>query len=545
MTCASCAARIERGLNELRRRRGDGQPRHGPGDGALRPGVVSVDDLVAAVEAAGYGARAGVASVARRATSPVRLRSRLVAAAVLSVPVALLAMVTPLSSRAGSGSRSRSRRRSSSGRAGRSIARAFRTARHRTATMDTLISIGTLAAWGWSTVVLLAGLDADTYFEAAAVITTLILLGRYLESRARRRSGEAIRALLELGAKDVHVLRGDTEMLVPIAELAVGDRFVVRPGEKIATDGVVVSGTSAVDQSMLTGEPVPVEVGEGAAVAGATINTSGRLVVEATKVGDDTALAQIARLVADAQSGKAPIQRLVDRVSAVFVPIVIGALARDAGRLAPRHGRRLRGVHRRRRGADHRVPVRTRARDADRADGRDRTRRQLGILIRGPGDPRADAADHDDRARQDRHRDRRGADGRRRRRRRRRRPRGARAACGLGRGRERASGGAGDRGFARARGRGLAPVDSFTSRRGHGIEAVVDGHAVVVGRPSRHELAADSATRSQQRRRAATPRSPPRSTAPSQASSSSPTASSRRPRGRSPTSASSASCRCC
>ena len=189
--------------------------------------------------------------------------------------------------------------------------------------MDTLISIGTLAAWGWSTVVLLAGLDADTYFEAAAVITTLILFGRYLESRARRRSGEAIRSLLELGAKDVHVLRGGTEVLVPVAELAVGDRFVVRPGEKIATDGVVVSGASAVDRSMLTGEPVPVEVGEGATVAGATINISGRLVVEATKVGGDTALAQIARLVADAQNGKAPIQRLVDRVSAVFVPIVI------------------------------------------------------------------------------------------------------------------------------------------------------------------------------------------------------------------------------
>jgi Cu+-exporting ATPase len=172
-------------------------------------------------------------------------------------------------------------------------------------------------------VVLVAGLDADTYFEAAAVITTLILLGRCLEARARRRSGEAIRSLLELGAKDVHVLRGGIEVLVPVDELAVGDHFVVRPGEKIATDGVVVSGVSAVDQSMLTGEPVPVEVGEGAMVAGATINTSGRLVVEATRVGADTALAQIARLVADAQAGKAPIQRLVDRISAVFVPVVI------------------------------------------------------------------------------------------------------------------------------------------------------------------------------------------------------------------------------
>ena len=262
----------------------------------------------------------------------MRLRLRLVAAAVLSVPVALVAMVTPLQF-AGWEWVAFALSTPVVLWAGWPFHRAaFRSARHRAATMDTLISIGTLAAWGWSTAVLLAGLDADTYFEAAAVITTLILLGRFLESRARRRSGEAIGALLELGAKDVHVLRGDIEMLVPIAELAVGDRFVVRPGEKIATDGIVVSGTSAIDQSMLTGEPVPVEVGEGAAVAGATINTSGRLVVEATKVGDDTALAQIARLVADAQSGKAPIQRLVDRVSSVFVPIVIGlSLATLAG----------------------------------------------------------------------------------------------------------------------------------------------------------------------------------------------------------------------
>ena len=198
--------------------------------------------------------------------------------------------------------------------------------------MDTLISIGTLAAWTWSTVVLVGSLRADTYFEVAGVITTLILLGRYLEARARRRSGEAIRALLEMGAKDALVLRDGQEILLPVDELQVGDRFVVRPGEKIATDGVVVDGFSAVDQSMLTGEPVPVEVVPGDEVAGATINSSGRLVVEATKVGADTALAQIARLVADAQAGKAPIQRLVDRVSAVFVPVVIAiSLATLAG----------------------------------------------------------------------------------------------------------------------------------------------------------------------------------------------------------------------
>ena len=198
--------------------------------------------------------------------------------------------------------------------------------------MDTLISLGTLAAWTWSVVVLVGGVAEDTYFEVAAVITTLILLGRWLEARARRRSGEAIRALLELGAKEARVLRNGEELLVPIEELVLGDRFVVRPGEKIATDGIVESGESAIDQSVLTGESVPVEVGPGAEVAGATINTYGRLVVRATRVGAETAIAQIARLVAEAQAGKAPVQRLADRVSAVFVPIVIVvALATLAG----------------------------------------------------------------------------------------------------------------------------------------------------------------------------------------------------------------------
>ncbi len=208
-------------------------------------------------------------------------------------------------------------------------------ARHAAVTMDTLISIGTLAAWGWSTVVLVAGIEADTYFEVGAVITTLILVGRYLEERAKSRAGAALRALLELGAKEARVLRDGEEVLVPIDELRVGDVFVVRPGEKIATDGVVEDGASAVDQSMLTGESVPVDVGPGAEVAGATINTYGRLIVRATRVGAETALAQIARLVTEAQSGKAPIQRLADRVSAVFVPAVIGiSLATLAGWLA-------------------------------------------------------------------------------------------------------------------------------------------------------------------------------------------------------------------
>jgi Cu+-exporting ATPase len=198
--------------------------------------------------------------------------------------------------------------------------------------MDTLISIGTLAAWAWSVVALVLLDDAHTYFEVAAVITTLILVGRYLEARARRRSSAAIRALLELGAKEARVLRDGTEVAVAIDDVRRGDLLVVRPGEKIPTDGVVVEGASAVDQSMLTGEPVPVDVGPGSEVAGATVNTYGRLVVRATKIGAETALAQIARLVAEAQSGKAPIQRLVDRVSGVFVPVVLGiALATLAG----------------------------------------------------------------------------------------------------------------------------------------------------------------------------------------------------------------------
>ena len=205
-------------------------------------------------------------------------------------------------------------------------------ARHGVATMDTLVSLGTLAAFSWSVAVLLTGADADTYFEVGALITTLILLGRLFEARARRRAGDDIRSLLELGARDARVLRDDVETSVPVEALVVADRFVVRPGEKIATDGVVVEGESAVDLSMLTGEPVPVEVGPGAEVAGATINTSGRLVVEATRIGADTALAQIARLVTEAQAGKAPVQRLADRVSGVFVPVVLAiSLATMAG----------------------------------------------------------------------------------------------------------------------------------------------------------------------------------------------------------------------
>jgi Cu+-exporting ATPase len=220
---------------------------------------------------------------------------------------------------------------------------AWRTLRHGSASMDTLVSVGTLAAWAWSVVALFllgAGdpgmrmgfdlwLDRNAasdhiYLETAGVVTTLLLAGRLFEARAKRRSGDALRALLALGAKDVALLRADgTEERVPVERLTVGDRFVVRPGERVATDGAVVEGRSAVDESLLTGESVPVEKAPGDAVVGASVNAGGRLVVQATRVGEDTAIAQIARLVEDAQTGKAPVQRLADRISGVFVPVVL------------------------------------------------------------------------------------------------------------------------------------------------------------------------------------------------------------------------------
>jgi Cu+-exporting ATPase len=321
MTCASCVNRIERKLNKL-----DGveaSVNFATEQATVRCDPrVSVDELVGAVEAAGYGARPVTAGAHHHEESSM-LSLRLAVAAALTAPLALLAMVPPL--------QFSSWEWAALGLAtpvvfwsGATFHRAaLASARHAAATMDTLISIGTLAAWGWSTVVLLAGVEEETYFEVAAVITTLILLGRWLEARAKRRSGDAIRRLLELGAKEARVLRDGVEVAVPIESVVVGDLFVVRPGEKVATDGEVVEGRSAVDLSLLTGESVPVEVEPGSEVAGATLNTYGRLVVRATKVGADTAVAQIARLVEDAQSGKAPVQRLADRVSAVFVPIVI------------------------------------------------------------------------------------------------------------------------------------------------------------------------------------------------------------------------------
>jgi Cu+-exporting ATPase len=333
MTCAGCAARVERGLNKLEGVEAAVNLVTEEAAVSFDPARVDVAALIAAVEASGYGAslpRAADASQVERATRI--LRARLLVGAALSAPLVLLAMVTPLQF---------------PGWEWLAFAlatpvvlwsgwpfhrTAVRNARHVGATMDTLISLGTLAAWAWSTVVLVGGLDAHSYFEVAAVITTLILLGRYLEAGARRRSSEAVRALVELGAKEARLLRDGDEVLVPVDQLQVGDTFVVRPGDKVATDGVVVEGASAVDQSMLTGEPLPVEVASGSEVAGATINGHGRIVVRATHVGAETAVAQIARLVAEAQAGKAPVQRLVDRVSAVFVPIVIAiALATLGG----------------------------------------------------------------------------------------------------------------------------------------------------------------------------------------------------------------------
>jgi Cu+-exporting ATPase len=322
MTCASCATRIEKKLNRL-----DGvaatvnfASEHAAV--TFNPIHVRVNDLIGTIESAGY--HAAMPKADNNDADPTKpYRRRLAIAVVLTVPLVLFAWVpaarppvwewvsfalaTPVVFYAGW-----------------PFHRAAATnARHGAATMDTLISVGTLAAWVWSTVVLLAGMSASVYFDTAGAITALILLGRFFEARAKRRSGEAIRKLLELGSKDARVLRDGVEVLVPAEALGVGELFVVRPGEKVATDGVVRSGTSAIDQSMLTGESVPVEVGPGDHVVGATINASGRLVVEATRVGAETALARIARLVAEAQTGKAPVQRLADRVSAVFVPVVI------------------------------------------------------------------------------------------------------------------------------------------------------------------------------------------------------------------------------
>ena len=321
MSCAACAASIQDALSSL-----DGvheaQVNFATGTATVEhePSVVD-DDLRASIEALGYGVlddetERDVAEDERQTD----LFRRFAAAAALTIPAMILSMVSPL--------------RFSGWEwlvgaltapvvwwAGWTFHRvALRNLSHRIATMDTLVSIGAGASWLWSAVVLLADLDAHVYFETGAVIVTLILLGRYLELRAKRRSGEAIRALAELGTSTVHLEDGTQ---IEIDDLAVGMRFLVRPGDKVATDGIVVEGRSALDVSMVTGEPVPVDVLAGDEVIGATVNGNGSLVVEATRVGADTALAQIIRLVDEAQAGRADVQRLADRVASVFVPTAI------------------------------------------------------------------------------------------------------------------------------------------------------------------------------------------------------------------------------
>ncbi|MGW0902544.1 heavy metal translocating P-type ATPase [Streptomyces sp. NPDC002853] len=349
MTCASCSARIEKKLNRVEGVSASVNLATEKAKVSYADGV-EVGQLIATVEKLGYSAAEIVPAPPEPAapettadiTEPDTLRQRLIGSALLSLPVVLLAMVPSLQfdnwqwlsltlaapvvvwggfpfHRA-----------------------AFTNLRHGAATMDTLVSVGTLAAFGWSLWALFLGdagmpgmrhgfeftvsrADAAStlYLEVAAGVITFILLGRWLEARSKRKAGAALRTLLELGAKDAAVLRDGTEVRTPVARLVAGDRFVVRPGETVATDGTVVDGASAVDVSMLTGESVPQDVAAGDAVTGATTNVSGRLVVEATRVGSDTQLARMAKLVEDAQTGKAQVQRLADRIAGIFVPVVL------------------------------------------------------------------------------------------------------------------------------------------------------------------------------------------------------------------------------
>lgn len=358
MTCASCAARIEKKLNKI--------------DGVTASvnyatdrasvdyvGDVSPDQLVATVEQAGYTAQlpqpntpttGGEAAVSAEHDPAASLRQRLLVSLALTVPVIAMAMVPAL--------QFTNWQWLSLTLAAPVVAwgalpfhqAAWANLRHGTATMDTLISMGTLAALGWSVYALfwgtagIAGMThpfewaiartdgaGNIYLEAATGVTTFILAGRYFEARAKRRAGAALRALLELGAKDVAVRRHGAEQRIPIDQLTVGDEFVVRPGEKIATDGVVIEGASAVDASMLTGESVPVEVRSGDQVVGGTVNVGGAIVARANRVGSDTQLAQMAKLVEEAQTGKAAAQRLADKISGIFVPIVIALSAATLG----------------------------------------------------------------------------------------------------------------------------------------------------------------------------------------------------------------------
>ncbi|MGI8722809.1 MAG: heavy metal translocating P-type ATPase [Geodermatophilaceae bacterium] len=358
MTCASCAARIEKRLNKL-----DGV--NATVNYATEKARVSYtdavepQDLVAAIEKAGYTAAlpapprpAGANGVPEiDPHDPVRpLRERLVVSTVLTIPVIAMAMIPALQFTYWQWLSLTLAAPVVIWGAYPFHKAAWTNLRHGTSTMDTLISIGTLAALGWSLYALFFGTagvtgmthpfeltisrmdgSANIYLEAAAGVTTFILAGRYFEARSKRQAGAALRALLELGAKEVSVLRDGREQRIGVDQLTPGDLFVVRPGEKIATDGIITEGSSAVDASMLTGESVPVEVAPGDTVAGATVNAGGRIVVRATRVGSDTQLAQMARLVEDAQNGKADVQRLADRVSGIFVPIVIALAAATLG----------------------------------------------------------------------------------------------------------------------------------------------------------------------------------------------------------------------
>jgi Cu+-exporting ATPase len=353
MTCASCANRIERKLNKLEGVEASVNYATERATVDFDSAVVEPERLLETVRAAGYEARLPVATEepADEPDVPSPLRQRLLVSAALTLPVLLLSMVPPLQFDNWQWAVLALASPVVIWGAWPFHRAALLNARHATATMDTLVSIGVLAAYVWSLYALFlgdagmsgmtmtfswlpdeAGATDEIYLEVAAAVTTFILAGRYFEERAKRRAGAALRALLELGAKDVAILgEDDVERRVPIDQLQVGDRFVVRPGEKVATDGIVEAGRSAIDQSLLTGESVPVEKAPGDEVAGATVNAGGRLVVRATKVGADTALAQIARLVTDAQSGKAPVQRLADRVSGVFVPVVLGIAVATLG----------------------------------------------------------------------------------------------------------------------------------------------------------------------------------------------------------------------
>ena len=358
MTCASCAARIEKRLNRL-----DGV--EATVNYATEKATVHAPegydplDLITTVEKAGYGATLPAPKNAPSQGTPsdsdddpelTTLRHRFFGSAVLSIPVIIMAMVPAFQFTYWQWA-SLTLAAPVIVWAGWPFHRAaWVNLKHGAATMDTLISIGTIAAFTWSLYALFFGTAgvpgmthpfeltvapsdgaANIYLEVAAGVITFVLGGRYFEKKSKRQAGAALRALMELGAKDVAVLRGDAEVRIPIEDLRVGDQFVVRPGEKIATDGVVISGTSAVDASMLTGESVPVEVREGDSVTGATVNAGGRLVVRASRIGPDTQLAQMAKMVEDAQSGKADVQRLADKISGVFVPIVIAIAVATLG----------------------------------------------------------------------------------------------------------------------------------------------------------------------------------------------------------------------